>query len=72
MITTENEQMQDHSLVSVLLWVLSWIFLAIQDMTFESFYVWTFRILSLTSLLMIIVINRKKFWSELLEFIGRK
>lgn len=72
MLPINPQEIHEHPVASIFLLLLGAISFYIQDITLDGVYIWLFRIMSLVSLFMIILINRKRAWTEFLELIGRK
>lgn len=55
----------NNPLLSIFLILLGFTNFILADTTIEATYVWTFRILSLVSVICVILINRRNAWREL-------
>lgn len=72
MIPTDTHIPQEHPLMSILLLMSAIFSFILQDITFDSIYIWMFRIMSLVSLGSIILINRKKALAEWKDIFKRQ
>lgn len=60
-----HAQTHEHPAMSILLLCLGWFLNVLTTFSIEDAYLWTFRIASLVSVCMIIIINRRKVVEEL-------
>ena len=64
-----QENVSYHPLTSILLLLIGYINFIIADIlnsfTFEGLYIWTFRIFSLLSVVLIVIVNWRKAFEEL-------
>lgn len=60
----------DNSAISIVLLILAGIFHKIADASFEDIYIWTFRALSLFSLILVIAMNFEKGIKALKKMLG--
>lgn len=68
---TMNEH-HSHPLISIMLWITSTICYMYSSITMETLYTWTFRGLSLLSLILIVVINMPKAINTLKDLFNKK
>ena len=62
------EQHHTHPLTNILLWISAWIFNFASGITFDNFYNYTFKSLSLISLIIILIIN----WKKMMDIFKKK
>ena len=67
-----TDKVHDHPLASIFLILFGWIVNSLTSITAEEIWIWTFRVISLLSVLLAIAISWRKAMAEIKEIFKKK